>query len=133
MEGGSRPPPPPLHPWASPGPFRGSSKTEQKRPGGVEVLKIPNSFRATILDMTLETNPTQIGKLMHIHTTNFVTPSSPVQCCKPWRNNIRYFAILSGGSGGLKGARLFYKEFITRGMRNCYTGKGSLNEVCPRL
>ena len=38
-----------------------------------------------------------------------------------------------GGSGGLKSARLFYKEFITRGMRNCYTGKGSLTEVCPRL
>ena len=38
---------------------------------------------STILVITLETNPTQIGKLMHIHRTNFVTPSPPVQCCKP--------------------------------------------------
>ena len=37
--------------------------------------------------ISLETNPTQIEKLMHIHRTNFVTPSPPVQCCKPWRNN----------------------------------------------
>ncbi len=48
----------------------------------------------TILDITLETNPTQIGKLMHIHRTNVVTPSPPVQCCKPWRNNFWYFAMI---------------------------------------
>ncbi len=36
-------------------------------------------------------------------------------------------------SRGLRSARLLYKEFITRGMRICYTGKGSLNVLCPRL
>ncbi len=49
---------------------------------------------ATILDITLETNAIQVEKLMHIQRTNFVTPSTPVLCCKTWRNNFWYFAMI---------------------------------------
>ncbi len=38
-----------------------------------------------------------------------------------------------GPPPGPKSARFFYKEFITRDMQICYTGKSSLNEICPRL
>ena len=45
-----------------------------------------------LVKYTMRPIPTQIGKLMHIHKTNYVTPSPPVQCCKPWQNNFWYFA-----------------------------------------
>ena len=55
-----------------------------------------------------------------------------------FQNNLRYFAMIQshhlvGAVGGLKSTRFFYKEIITWGMQICYTGKGSLNELCPRF
>ena len=46
--------------------------------------------------ITLETNPAQIGKLMLIHSTNFVTLSPPVQCYKPWETTFLEFYIEKG-------------------------------------
>jgi hypothetical protein len=42
-----------------------------------------NQGRSTILDITLETIPANITKLMHVDKTIFVTPSSPVN---EWRS-----------------------------------------------
>ncbi len=60
----------------------------------------------------LETNPIQIGKLMHtrmhIHRTNFVTFSTQFHtACGILQDTI---STLSWESGGLKSARLFYQQ-----------------------
>ena len=53
------------------------------------------SGQVTILDITLETNPTQIGKLMHIHRTNFVTPSPPSSMLQTVAKQLLvYFAMI---------------------------------------
>ncbi len=45
-----------------------------------------------------------------------------------------YNLNIEWGEWGVKSARLFYKEFMTRGMRICYQGKvAGLNELCSRL
>ena len=80
----------------------------------------------------IETNPTQIGKLMHIHRTNSSPPLSQFKVVnRAWAEQLLLFCHDTISTlSGLKSARLFYKEFITRFMRICHAGKDSLNKLC---
>ena len=74
------------------------------------------SLRATILDITHQSNPNwQVDTRSQKKLRHPLSP--PVHCCKPWRNNFWYFAMIQSRStlsGGLRSAILSYKESITR-------------------
>jgi hypothetical protein len=49
----------------------------------MDSMEIPQSWTKSLRPLI----PANIAKLMNIDKTNFVTPSSPVQCCKQRQNN----------------------------------------------
>ena len=64
---------------------------------------------ATILDITLETNPIQIRKLMHIHKANFVTPFPKFNAVNRGETT---FGIMPADR--ISTRRLFYKEHVNK-------------------